>query len=450
MSLDTSIGSLIALLRKEGAQSPANLMSRFRLSQPTLFRWVRAQSDELIALGAPRNRKIAALREVRSLGSTIPIFKVSTDGEILKMGQLVALHVSSFAFLREVAPLKPLIYPGLPFFLDDVRPQGFLGKSFAQRHTDLRLSARIADWNNDDILEAIAKRGEDLTGNILIGAESFERFQAQTLHFEEAANAADPGAQYLAFAKAAIDGHPPGSSAGGEHPKFGTTLEDEDGRKKKVLVKFSPMGDTFSARRWSDLLISEFLALEVLRDAGIASARGRIFQVAGRTFLETERFDRVGAMGRKGVLSLAALENEWIGRETNWAESAAKLEQKKIISSRDLKIIRQLECFGRLIANTDRHPGNLSFFWEPVNSQAELAPVYDMLPMLYAPINGEEAGKKFRLSTYNHTLVEAWKWALPIAIKYWQRVTEDDRVSREFRNIAQENIAVLVHENVIR
>lgn len=39
------------------------------------------------------------------------------------------------------------------------------------------------------------------------------------------------------------------------------------------------------------------------------------------------------------------------------------------------------------IANTDVHTGNLSF--RP-QAQLELAPAYDMLPMLYAPLpNGE-------------------------------------------------------------
>lgn len=44
--------------------------------------------------------------------------------------------------------------------------------------------------------------------------------------------------------------------------------------------------------------------------------------------------------------------------------------------------------FGQLIAYTDMHDGNLSFV--PGQPGPWLAPVYDMLPMLYAPQRGVE------------------------------------------------------------
>ncbi|MCM2324028.1 MAG: type II toxin-antitoxin system HipA family toxin YjjJ [Oligoflexia bacterium] len=416
-------------------------MSRLKTSQPTLFRATKANPESIITLGAARNRKLAALRPIRTLGSEIPLFQVSPQGEVIPLGKLLALHPHSFAVQMKSAPFKPLIYPGLPFFLDDLRPQGFLGKAFAHQHPELRLPPRILDWSPDDALDAMARRGEDLVGNLLIGAESFERFQARGRDEEEAIDAADPGARYVACAQTALDGQPAGSSAGGEHPKFGATLRNSDGTRRKVLVKFSPAGATFAAERWRDLLLCESLALELLREARIPAAEGRILEAGGRTFLEVVRFDRVDARGRRGMLSLAALENEWTARAENWAISAALLERGKKISAEDLKTIQVLESFGRLIANSDRHPGNLSFFWEPGMPRATLAPVYDMLPMLYAPTSGgEDAGRSFTLPTYDHTLLEAWKIALPLAVRYWERVKEDPRVSRGFREIAEGNL----------
>ena len=439
---------ILSILRTEGPLSPAILMARLELSQSTLFRSVNAQSNRIISLGASRNRKLAALRDIRRMGSKIPLFSINEKGKISPLGNLIALHPNTFVFLRDAESTKPRFYPGVPFFLDELRPQGFLGRAFGQKHSDLKLPQRIMDWNGDDILEAIAKRGEDLIGNIIAGAESFERYQSLSQNTPEAIDGNSPGNTYVKLAQAAIDGQPAGSSVGGEQPKFGATLRRGDGETVKVLVKFSPPGKTFAAERWRDLLICEAYSLEVLRGHGFSTAEARVLEAGGRTFLETVRFDRLGPHGRRGVISLSALENEWSGHGKNWADSGEKLKNEGIISPEALKVIRILECFGRQIANSDRHSGNLSFFWQPRNETNDeattLAPVYDMLPMLYAPSSGgENTGKVFTLPTYDHTLLDAWNDALPMAREYWEKVQSDIRVSAEFRKIAKRNLVVL-------
>src|SRR5690606_41232569 len=56
----------------------------------------------------------------------------------------------------------------------------------------------------------------------------------------------------------------PGSSAGGEQPKFLARLLDGSGAERSVLVKFSAPMDQTPGRRWADLLACEWLALEIL------------------------------------------------------------------------------------------------------------------------------------------------------------------------------------------
>jgi hypothetical protein len=435
---------ILSVLRSEGPQTPAAITARLDMSPSTVLRAASTRPEEIVALGARRNRKLAALRNVRGLGRSVPIFRVSETGEVLSAGELFALFPRQFAWLPQTNPFKPQLFPGLPFFLDDIRPQGFLGRAFGLQHSDLRLPPRIQDWNNDDSLEAIARRGDDLVGNLLVGAEAFERYQAAALGQADKIDSDHPEEKYLASAQAAINGQPAGSSAGGEHPKFGATLRYQDGTIKKVLVKFSPTGDSFSALRWRDLLVCEAIALEVLREAGIPSAEARIIETPERVFLETLRFDRIGAHGRKGTLTLLALENEWGGRGEHWAKSAELLEREKRISNSTLATIRLLECFGRLIANSDRHSGNLSFYWNIGDEKVTLAPVYDMLPMLYAPSSaGEDTGKEFSLPSYDHTLLSAWKKAIPIARRYWDRVEADGRISVKFRSFAKKNLKIL-------
>jgi hypothetical protein len=69
------------------------------------------------------------------------------------------------------------VMSGLPAELADARPSGFLGRHFAAVHADLRLPPRLSDWSDHHILLAMSRRGEDLLGNLVVGEESFARWQ---------------------------------------------------------------------------------------------------------------------------------------------------------------------------------------------------------------------------------------------------------------------------------
>src|SRR5438552_9537896 len=189
---------------------------------------------------------------------------------------------------------------GLPAELVDARPSGFLGRHFAAVHADLRLPPRLADWSDHHILLAMSRRGEDLPGDLIVGEESFARWQQLEIvprHRDD----------YPTLAEATIAGHPPGSSAGGERPKFGVLVNG-----RHMLVKFAARGGATDivARRWCDLLVLEGVALEVVGSRGISAARTNVIETPSDWFLESERFDRVGVRGRRGVLSLAAMHDD--------------------------------------------------------------------------------------------------------------------------------------------
>lgn len=94
-------------------------------------------------------------------------------------------------------------------------------------------------------------------------------------------------------------------------------------------------------------------------------------------------------------------------------------------------------AFGRLIANSDMHAGNLSFYLsEPPFA---LTPVYDMLPMAYAPNSAgmlRDAAIEVRFDL--NVSKSAWLTAIPLAQQFWQTVAGDPRISEAFRHIAQE------------
>jgi len=88
-----------------------------------------------------------------------------------------------------------------------------------------------------------------------------------------------------------------------------------------------------------------------------------------------------------------------------------------------------------MIANTDRHFGNLAMF-DQYDGQFRLAPVYDMLPMLVAPQNDQIMARVFEPPDPTAETITVYRRAREIAEQYWRRVSTDTRVSAEFRVIA--------------
>jgi hypothetical protein len=194
-------------------------------------------------------------------------------------------------------------------------------------------------------------RGEDCVGNLIVGDDSLNRFL-------ERRPRPHTRADYPLLATGALAGQP-GSSAGGEHPKFAVYSEG-----RHVLVKFAS-GDGAAADRWRDLLVCEHLALEVLREAGTLAIHSEWFDLDGNRYLETVRFDRVGEQGRRGVISLFAINGHYLDPAfDNWGGAG-----RHILEAPSLRMDAEhaermvwLDTFGDLIGNTDRHFGNFSFF----------------------------------------------------------------------------------------
>ncbi|MBK9441181.1 MAG: HipA domain-containing protein [Comamonadaceae bacterium] len=95
----------------------------------------------------------------------------------------------------------------------------------------------------------------------------------------------------------------PGSSAGGEQPKF---LANND-QHEPLVIKFSPPIGTPSGDRWRDLLRMETLASTVLQRCGLEAAKSEFAQTKTRAYLLSKRFDRVGTHGRLHAVSLGAV-----------------------------------------------------------------------------------------------------------------------------------------------
>jgi len=83
---------------------------------------------------------------------------------------------------------------------------------------------------------------------------------------------------------------------------------------------------------------------------------------SGQRFLEVTRFDRVCAMGRKAVVSLRALDAEFVGDANQpWPVVVKRLAALGVVTPEAADAAELLWAFGVLIGNTDMHAGNLSF-----------------------------------------------------------------------------------------
>jgi hypothetical protein len=309
-----------------------------------------------------------------------------------------------------------------------MRPQGYIGCGFPTFYPELRLPGRIRDWSDDHQLIALAMRGEDCVGNLIIGEESLNRFLAgQPRSYTRS--------DYPSLATGALAGQP-GSSAGGEHPKFAVYSEG-----RHLLVKFAG-GDGAAADRWRDLLVCEHLALEVLREAGIPVPHSEWFDLDGSRYLEVDRFDRVGRQGRRGVISLYAINGHYLGDDfDDWSRAGRRILNEPSLSMDAGHAVRMiwLDTFGGLIGNTDRHFGNFCFFADEARRLTLTpAPVYDMLPMAFAPTGANLVERPFAPRPPTALNLHLWHEVANHALRYWSRLCEEDGLSAGFRRISTE------------
>ena len=416
------------------------------VSVPTLHRLLRELGGAVIASGAARRTRHALRRALRGDVSPLPVYAVDAAGRAEQIGELALVQPQGSCMRLSGTPWpvpeesRDGWWGGLPYPLVDMRPQGYLGRQLARaEHREFSVSANPDEWSDDDVVHVLSRIGSDVSGNLIVGNAAFERWQASRVTPPPPrAGKAAVGRAYARLAEQAIAAGVPGSSAAGEFPKFPALRELASSDTPHVLVKFSGADGSAAVQRWSDLLVCEHLALECAAALpGVASARSRIVTSDGRTFLEVERFDRHGELGRSPLVSLGTLDAALLGDgSSDWPRLADRLQTEGLLGADDVQRIEHLSWFGRLIANTDMHTGNLSFRPHGPPAALSLAPIYDMLPMLYAPLAGGEVPVRgFEPPLPLPPQRATWTAACTAAMAFWLRAAMDTRISESFRRV---------------
>ncbi|MEO6279532.1 type II toxin-antitoxin system HipA family toxin YjjJ [Roseateles sp.] len=445
--MSADLPSLERLLRPRGPMGLAEIAASLGCSTKTAQRLIATAGDAAMAAGQTRRRRIAWRREIRGLRVEAPVYRIDAEGRPQRVGVLRPIWPQG-CHLEGIAPARPTQmqatdgwHDGLPYPLYDLRPQGFLGRAFARRHAPgLSLPPDPRDWDDDALLLGLSAFGDDLPGELIVGDAALRRFLDARLNQAWPIFEAELLAAYTALAAQAMDGGLPGSSAGGEFPKFTAARELPGMVTPHCVVKFSGADDSATVQRWRDLLVCEHLAAGVLREQ---SARTRLLVHEGRHFLESERFDRIGPHGRRGVVSLASVNAGLVGEATDdWARVAKALAGLGLLSPQDAERAAERQLFGQLIANSDMHGGNLGFFHDAAGLR--LAPSYDQLPMRYAPLAGGEVLTPPLVAALPMPAErERWQRVAPLALAFWQTAAEDQRISTGFRELCAGNAATL-------
>jgi hypothetical protein len=428
----------ISLLNRQGLSSAEELRRILNISQPTLSRTLAAlPSSRVYRVGNARASRYGWRREVA--GQTAwPLYYLDEHGEARHAVTLVPLAGKTWHIQPEENwpsmrhPLFPDgLYPDWPWFLDDIRPGGFLGRLFARMASEwIRVPPDPRDWTPDHLLLTASQYGSDLPGSWILGEEMLEM----------ACNTVDlpcfdslPDAILIERAESVLQGNWPGSSAAGEQPKFTLDHMRADGTRASLLVKFSGHLSDPVQSRWADILRAEHLANRILADSGISASKTSLRVAGNRLFLISERFDRTHEGGRHAWISLHALNAAFGDVNRNWTASAEDLKRQGWLSEQGSETLSVLWWFGRLIGNSDMHDGNLSLFFTP-ELPLRPTPVYDMCPMALAPrADGTLPGSIPPMPRPPPAQKQAFETALTLSQQFHEEILNDMSYSGSFR-----------------
>ena len=425
-----------ALLSSLGTTTVVQLQAATGKSQSSLSLAISSLGGRVCKLGAARSTRYALTQPILGLPASQPITLTTEQGDLLNFGDLTFLR-GQFTHVHSMQGTQWLTDKNkLPWFLEPLRPQGFLGRQLVRLSPNL--PADPDAWTTEQVLYMAALHAGDPPGAFNLGP-----VMGRLVH-DAPPTPADRPAHYDAMARGIGSTLPAASSAGGEQPKFVTETGGAATDHQHVIVKFSPPRGTPFGERWHELLHLEHLALSVLHEHGAAAASTRIVESKERTYLESERFDRVGIEGKRHVVAAHSVHDEFIKTpRQNWVTTCAALVTQKLLSPHDLQQVARQYFFGQYIGNTDMHFGNLSFFVEDVTKpHFQVTPAYDMLPMMWRP--GVHSGEldtspirpQLQTAGYASDALAAREWALD----FWERATKLEALSSALTKACRINV----------
>ena len=412
--------AVAALLARGEPLSAAQLAAATGKSQSSISLAIGKLGQRVHRVGAARSTRYALKKDILELPADQPIIFTNAAGHMTNWGLLTHLHN---AHVVSAIPQGDCFGPSaaLPWFLTSLRPQGFLGRQYARLRPDFPSDPE--QWSLTQILYMVTRYAHNAPGAFDLGSPTGRLIDEVSPQIEQRL------LEYDIRAVQVSHNLPAGSSAGGEQPKFLSEYSNYQDWQH-CIVKYTPPHGTTFGDRWRALLLLEELALRTLSLHGVDAAPTQVLHSTQRTYLESTRFDRIGMGGKQHVVAIAALHDEFVSSPwQNWVHTAKALAQQGMITPHELQQIVRIFAFGHYIGNTDMHSGNLSFYVDDViTPKIRLAPVYDMLPMMWRPdihqgmLSDSPVRQQMMPSGFADQQEDARNWA----IEFWGQAQQLD------------------------
>jgi len=131
--------------------------------------------NDIVRIGAARSIQYALRNTLRGLPD-IPVYRVGVEGRIRRLGMLNPVRPDGFVMTQEDGVTRHS--DGLPWWLFDMRPQGYLGRAYSARHGAELGPQQLGEWTDTHFLRAFLAHGQDVVGNLLLGDLACDRFLA--------------------------------------------------------------------------------------------------------------------------------------------------------------------------------------------------------------------------------------------------------------------------------
>ena len=156
---------LATALARQPAAPAQDLAARLGVSLPTVHRLLRGAGAQVVTLGRARRTRHAWRRALRGWLGDWPVYRIDEQGAPHAWSTLALVAPQGCAMPLEgtgwpVPPDEPGSapsagdgwWPGLPYPLQDLRPQGYMGRQFARAvHEALQLPPDPRAWSDDDV-----------------------------------------------------------------------------------------------------------------------------------------------------------------------------------------------------------------------------------------------------------------------------------------------------------
>eukprot|EP01034_Spumella_vulgaris_P005242 gene5242-6692_t len=140
----------LLLFLTAGPRTAAEIAERLAVSQPTVSRRLTRLVPHVMRLGRGPGTRYGRRRAIQALQGDQPVYRIDADGRTSEIGVLAVLYGGFWYQSLDGGTSE--VYPDLPWFLDDMRPQGFIGRWLSTNAQDLGLPARLSDWSTDQAL----------------------------------------------------------------------------------------------------------------------------------------------------------------------------------------------------------------------------------------------------------------------------------------------------------